>query len=159
MMNVRMDIIGKGTGEPMASETDFPDNVLGTISEDGLAARLGLLVPTDSSEPCSSVGKIGEVFLDGDSLRRGHWRSGSNTGHSAKLGGVRTRRKSGGIDLFHRHSEGSSSARTATSLSNSSFWDSGFGKSYLMPRIVTSPSQASTGIDNFVHCQRAHVVE
>lgn len=143
-MNMGMDIMGKGIHEPMVSETEFPDHVLGTISEDGLAARLGLLVPTDSSEPCSSVGKVGEVFMDGDSLRRGHWRSGSNVGLSGKMPTVRTRRKSGGIDLFHRHSEGSSSARTATSLSNSSFWDSGPAKSYMMPRIATTPSQASS---------------
>lgn len=136
-----IDIVGNDIVPQMDGDSDFPDHVLGTISEDGLAARLGLILPTDVSEPSASTGKGGEIIVDGELLRRGHWRSTMPFGSSSRGPGMRTRRKSGGLDAFHRYSEGSSSARTATSLSNSSFWDTTPAR---LTRFGVTPSEVSS---------------
>lgn len=136
-----IDIVGNGIDHQIDGDSDFPEHVLGTISEDGLAARLGLLIPTDGSEPSASTGRYGEINVDGESLRRGHWRSSMAFGSSIRGPGLRIRRRSGGLDAFHRYSEGSSSARTATSLSNSSFWDTTPAR---LSRYGATPSDASS---------------
>ncbi|GMH36280.1 hypothetical protein BSKO_04148 [Bryopsis sp. KO-2023] len=133
----------------MNGEGDFPETSpgLGRISEDGLAVKLELVGfnPTVSSEPCSSVGKMGDMLYDGEHLRRGHWRSGMLSSGASRISMTSRRRRSGGLETVHRHSEGSSSVHTATSISNSSFWETGSARMHMMSRFGGALSDVSSG--------------